>query len=139
MPINNNNQLRKEIIDTLGISSRRLNQKLASLIETKLVTREQALWIIARESGIKITKYLTPSELEVLRNLSEMGLAKPKIYRKEEKEKQATSTKKPVVSTSRVNRLISTIEKNPIYRFLGIIAVILGILAFLGLRFTFFR
>ena len=131
MPINTNNQLRKETIDTLGISPRRLNQKLASLIETKLVTREQALWIIARESGIKITKYLTPSELEILRNLSAMESAKPKTYRKEEKEKQTASTKKSVVTTSRLNRLISNIEKNPIYRFLGIITVILGILGFL--------
>ena len=62
-------ELRKHLCEKLEIGNRQLNNRIAQRAASLPSTREQALFVLAHEQGLKLQNYLTPEQIGEVRSL----------------------------------------------------------------------
>jgi hypothetical protein len=72
-----NRQLRADLLKKLGVGERRLQQRVAARARELPSTHEEAMHTLAYESGLKLSKYLSPEETAQVRALISQSRTAP--------------------------------------------------------------
>src|SRR5438067_261120 len=92
-------ELKEHLAEKLGVGPRQLRRLVATRAVELPSTNEQALFVLAHENSLKLSRYLTPEQIAEVRGLVQGRLATTGPVRANGSEGRRKAAPKPVVVT----------------------------------------